>query len=142
MAAAPLNDAARSLVRDALALREYLRLVQTFVNSSSTTEAAESDVYIRFAKTEDLPALTKQLNSLQKVLEQTILDEKIGGKMVVKSVDNGSFIIVLYLGSVIAVSFLGGLSWAAAVVYKKYQEALLVKNHVEALEIRNEALVK
>jgi hypothetical protein len=138
----PLNDVSRALVKEAHALRDFLKLVQVFVTSASTSEAGESDIYVRFPKADDLPALTQQLNALQKILEQTILDANVGGKMVVKSVDNGSFIILLYLGSITAVTFIGGLTWAAAVVYKKYQEALLVKMHVEALEIRNESLIE
>lgn len=135
-----LNDATRVIVRDASALRDYLKLVQSFVAATTTSEVAESDIYVRLPKADDLPALTNQLSTFQKILEQTILDPKIGGKMTVKSVDNGSFIIQLGLGSITAVTVVGSLTWAAAVVYKKYQEALLVKTHVEALEIRNEAL--
>jgi hypothetical protein len=136
----PVNEVSRAILREAQGLRDYLKLVQLFVEAVSTSENAESDIYVRFPKADDLPALTQQLDDLQKILEQTILDSIIGGKMVVKSVDNGSFIILLCLGSVKAVSFIGGLTWAAAVVYKKYQEALLVKGHVESLKIRNEAL--
>jgi hypothetical protein len=136
----PLNDVSRAIVREAYALRDYLKLAQSFIASPALSEAADSDIYLRLPKSDDLPALTQQLNIFQKILEQTILDPKIGGKMAVKSVDNGSFIIQLGLGSITAVTVVGSLTWAAAVVYKKYQEALLVKLHVESLEIRNEAL--
>jgi hypothetical protein len=129
-------------VREAYALREFLRALQTFATVSSTKNASPEDIIVRFPKVPDLPSLTEQLNTLETILGQTIIDGKVGGKMEVKSVEDGSFIIQLYLGSSAAISFIGGLTWAAAVVYKKYQEALLVKAHVEGLEIRNEALAE
>lgn len=138
--AAPVNEQTRALLKDAFTLRDYLKLAQSFVSSVTTSESVDSDIYVRFPRVDDLPALTDQLNTLQTILEQTILDPKIGGKMVVKSVDNGSIIMQLYLGSVAAVTFIGGLAWSSAVVYKKYQEALLVKMHVESLKIKNDAL--
>ncbi len=138
--AVPLNDVSRVITREAYALRDYLKMAQSFIMSSGDSEAADSDIYLRLPKADDLPALTQQLSTFQKILEQTILEPKIDGKMTVKSVDNGSFIILLGLGSITAVTVIGSLTWAAAVVYKKYQEALLVKLHVESLEIRNDAL--
>jgi hypothetical protein len=100
----------------------------------------ESDIYVRFETVGDLPAFNTQLAMLQLLLEQTILDPKIGGKMEIRSLDKGSVWLHLFVGSVQAVGFVGSIAWSAAVVYKKFQEGRLVEQHVEALKIKNEAL--
>jgi len=127
-------------MRDVVSFREYLRFVQDFVAAAGTTQSSESDILAIFQKTGDLPALNEQLGTFQKILEQTILGPPLNGKMEIRTVENGSFIIQLFLGSLPAVTCVAGIAWSAAVIYKKCQEAFLVKAHVESLEIRNEAL--
>jgi hypothetical protein len=117
-----------------------LKAIQTFLSAFESVSATESDIYVRFSKADDLPGLNQQMTTFQKILEQTILDQKIGGKMELKNVGAGSVIVQLCLGSVAAVTLVGGIAWAAVVVFKKYQEARLVEAHVEGLEIKNEAV--
>jgi hypothetical protein len=121
-------------------LKDYIKSLASFLNALGVQSPTESDIYVQFRTVGDLPAFKAQLETLQLILEQTILDSKIGGKMEIRSIDKGSIWLHLYIGSIQAVGFVGSIAWSAAVVYKKFQEGRLVEQHVESLKIKNEAL--
>jgi hypothetical protein len=99
-----------------------------------------NQISVRLSHVDSLTELSMQIEILEKALSQTILDAKLGGKLEVAAVDNGSVWLLLIVGTPAAVTFIGGLAWAAVVVYKKAQEGLLVQQHVESLKIKNDAL--
>jgi hypothetical protein len=134
------EDVRTDLVNGANNLSAYLHSLQSFLKSLGLAQPVEADIYIKFAHANDLPALTDQLTKFQTILEQTILEPAIGGKMEVRSVDKGSIWVHLFVGSVTAVTVIGSLAWAAAVVYRKVQEGRLVQEHVRSLGIKNDAL--
>ena len=111
-----------------------------FFNDMKLPAPADNQVFVRLSHVENLTELSRQIEILEKALSQTILDSKLGGKLEVASVDNGSVWLLLIVGTPAAVTFIGGLAWAAAVVFKKAQEGLLVQQHVGSLKIKNEAL--
>jgi hypothetical protein len=121
-------------------LRDYIKSLASFLNALGVQPPTEADIYVRFETVGDLPAFNAQLATLQLILEQTILDPKIGGKMEIRSVDKGSIWLHLFIGSVQAVGVVGSIAWSAAVVYKKFQEGRLVEQHVQSLKIKNDAL--
>lgn len=121
-------------------LQNYLESIRTLLISLGLSPATEADVYIKLSSVDDLPGLTSQLGKLQMILEQTILDPKIGGKMEIRSVERGSIWVHIFLGTVTAVTFVGSVAWAAAVVYRKIQEGRIVEQHVESLKIKNDSL--
>jgi|HubBroStandDraft_2_1064218.scaffolds.fasta_scaffold291954_1 hypothetical protein len=134
------NDLQADLLSAANELRDYIKSLASFLNALGVQSPTEADIYVRFETVGDLPAFNAQFATLQLLLEQTILDPKIRGKMEIRSIDKGSIWLHLYVGSIQAVGFVGSLAWSAAVVYKKFQEGRLVEQHVEALKIKNEAL--
>jgi hypothetical protein len=101
---------------------------------------ADNQISVRLRHVDNLTELSHQIEILEKALSQTILDPKLGGKLDVAAVDNGSVWLLLIVGTPAAVTFIGGLAWAAAVVFKKAQEGLLVQQHVDSLKIKNDAL--
>jgi hypothetical protein len=111
-----------------------------FFSDMKLTAPADNQISVRLSHVDSLTELSQQIEILEKALSQTILDSKIGGKLEVAAVDNGSVWLLLIVGTPAAVTFIGGLAWAAAVVFKKAQEGLLVQQHVGSLKIKNDAL--
>lgn len=72
-------------------------------------------------------------------LSQVIFNDDIKGDIVIKSVENGSIWLNVFLGAA-AVRLVAGIVWAACVIRKKKAEGALLEEQVRGLEIKNNAL--
>jgi hypothetical protein len=103
-----------------------------------TLEAEE--ISIKLANTSDLGVLINDINNINKAITQIILNEKINGRLEIRSLETGSKWINLYLGSILAVSITASVAWSGAVVYKKIQEGKLFSEYARGLAVKNDAL--
>jgi hypothetical protein len=79
-------------------------------------------------------------NQFFTAISQNIVNSEIGGKVVLKEWEPGSFWLTLFLGTSAAVNLVAQLAWSAAVVLKKFQEYKILEEQTKSLKIKNEAL--
>jgi hypothetical protein len=97
----------------------------------------ETAIRILLPDTNDLRTLINFQSTISTAIEQAILNETIGGKLVIKAWENGSFWLELIVGTTNAVALIGAIAWAAAVVRKKWAEGTLFIQVARGLEIKN-----
>jgi len=79
-------------------------------------------------------------NQFFTAISQNIVNSEIGGKVVLKEWEPGSFWLTLFLGTSAAVNLIAQIAWSAAVVLKKFQEFKILEEQTKSLKIKNEAL--
>jgi len=120
-------------------LAEY-KAVKRAVKMLPAPDAGENSISIKISKVRDLDDLYKAAQDFNIIFSQLILNEKIGGSLGIKNVENGSIWLDVFVGTPLAVSVIGSLTWAAAVVYKKVQEGRVFAEYVKSLKIKNDSL--
>jgi hypothetical protein len=73
-------------------------------------------------------------------ISQNVVNPKIGGKVILKAWEPGSFRLTLDLGSNLAVGLVGGMASAAAKALKKHQEGKTFESMVKGLDVKTEAI--
>jgi hypothetical protein len=73
-------------------------------------------------------------------ISQNVLNPKIGGKVILKAWEPGSFRLTLNLGSSLAVGLVGGMASVAAKALKKHQEGKMFETLVKGLDVKNDAI--
>lgn len=105
---------------------------------SNTSKNEENLIYIKLPNTHNLQQLSKDIKIFDKILSNTILDEKIDGQVVLESVEPGSIWLKIYVGSSIAVNLIGSLTWSATLIYKKYQESMIIEEIANQKQLENQ----
>lgn len=105
-----------------------------------TPEENPDSVSIKLPNVTDFEDLSRFSSDFHKVLSQAIINEEIGGKVEISSVENGSIWLDVLLGSSAAVTLVAGLAWSGAVIFKKIQEGRILEKQVKALDIKNDGL--
>lgn len=113
-----------------------LRSLKNLVLDDATSE--ENVVYVKLPNTTNLADLSKDIRIFNKILSNTIINEKIGGQVTLENVEPGSVWLKIKVGSFLAVSVVGSLAWASAVIYKKYQEGQVIEEIVNQQKLDNE----
>lgn len=121
-------------------LLDHYATVNRVLNFLSAPEIGENSISIKMSKVRDLDDLYKTAQDFNIIFSQLILNEKIGGFLEIKNVENGSVWLDVFVGTPLAVSVIGSLTWAAAVVYKKVQEGRVFAEYVKSLKIKNDSL--
>lgn len=111
------------------------------VVQEQNNQSLDASICIRLPDPSDFSQLLSSLEQFNKVLQQTVLHEDIGGTVKISTWEAGSFWIELVLGTQTAVSVVASIAWAAAVILKKRHEAGIIEQQVRSLEIKNESLV-
>jgi hypothetical protein len=73
-------------------------------------------------------------------ISQNVVNPKIGGKVILKAWEPGSFRLTLNLGSSLAVGLVGGMASAATKALKKHQEGKTFEHMVKGLDVKTEAI--
>jgi hypothetical protein len=73
-------------------------------------------------------------------ISQNVVNPTIGGQVILKAWEPGSFRLTLNLGSNLAVGLVGGMASAAAKAIKKHQEGKGFEQMVKGLDVKNEAI--
>jgi hypothetical protein len=97
----------------------------------------QNSIFIKLPVVNDLAELTAEIEIFNKILLLTILDPKIGGQILLETVEPGSVWLKINLGVASAVTLIGSLTWSSAVVYKKYQEGKLMEELVNQQKLEN-----
>lgn len=134
------DELARHFTSKVSSLLQQYDIVYRAINTLSPPDAGENSISIKMSKVRDLDDLYKTAQDFNIIFSQLILNEKIGGSLEIKNVENGSVWLDVFVGTPLAVSVIGSLTWAAAVVYKKIQEGKIIEEHVKSLKIKNESL--
>lgn len=98
----------------------------------------EFSIYIKLPNTTNLSDISKDINTFNKILSNTILNESINGQIMLESIEPGSIWLKIYVGSSLAVSVIGSLAWSSAVVYKKYEEARIIEEIANRKKLEND----
>lgn len=128
------RDRANELIKNVELLSKSLK--KLIIENEDENE--ENIIYIKLPNTNSLANLSKDIRIFNKILTNTIINDKIGGEVTLENVEPGSVWLKVRVGSIIAVSVIGSLSWAAAVVYKKYQEGKIIEEIVNQQKLDNE----
>ncbi len=102
----------------------------------------ETSIIIKLPQPKDFQEAIEYQQEFFKAISQNITNDVIGGKVILKEWEPGSFWLTLSLGSILAVRLIGQMTWSAAVVRKKNAEALIFEQQADALKIKNETLIE
>jgi hypothetical protein len=100
----------------------------------------EMSISIKLPDISDLKELKDTIETLDKIFNQSIINEDIDGNIRVENFDNGTLWIDVFVGSLKAVTVISSIAWSAAVICKKYQEVRIFKEYVESLKIKTESM--
>lgn len=122
-------------------MRELSDLIIELIRSldKALPEENEETVSIKIPNPHNFEDLEKTANSLNKIFNQTIINEDINGSISVVNFDTGSYWIDFLVGGVTVLNVVGGLAYSAAVVFKKMQEGRLILEQVRAMKLSNGA---
>jgi hypothetical protein len=102
----------------------------------------ENSVIIRLPDPSDFEQAIYFQNQFFTAISQNIINNEIGGQIVLKEWEPGSFWLTLYVASSAAVALVAQMAWSAAVVLKKYQEFKILEEQTKSLKIKTEALTE
>jgi len=97
----------------------------------------ENVVSIMIPNPHDFEDLKKTSETLNKILNMTILNKEIGGSIKIENFDTGSFWVDFLVGSEPALQMIAGLAFSAAVVYKEIQKGRKLEEEIKALQLSN-----
>lgn len=122
-------------------LNQLKILLTNFLNLLLKTIPDEdpSSINIKLPQINDFDELSKVSREFHIALTQIVLNEEIGGETKIKSVENGSIWLNVFIGAS-AIQVLASVVWAAAVIYKKIQEGRMLEQQVRALKVKNDSL--
>lgn len=100
----------------------------------------KNSISIKLPDYKDLSRISDFFKNIDNILNQSLVNEKINGKIKLQNFDTGSQWVEVIVGSAAALNFVAGLCWAAAVIRKKHFEAEILERQVQALDIKNDAL--
>ena len=111
-----------------------------WVLSESLETSEEYCINVLLPKELGLSGIIAHMQKIEQCMSQVIFDPEIEGRLDLRSWEDGSKWIKLFLGTQATVVLIGSIAWPSAVVYKKVQEARMFQEHVESLSLKNESL--
>jgi hypothetical protein len=132
--AVPIQNNADSLITSLTALLTVLNQL--------VPEDDENSVIIKLPDPSDFKQAIDFQNQFFTAISQNIINPEIGGEIILKEWEPGSFWMTLFLKTSAAVTLVAQMAWSAAVVLKKYQEFKILEEQTKSLKIKNEALTE
>lgn len=100
----------------------------------------EDSVTIKIPDPADFNEAVEFQSDILIAISQNVANPKIGGKVILKAWEPGSFRLTLDLGSSQAVGLVGGMASAAAKALKKHQEGKTFESMVKGLDVKADAI--
>lgn len=103
-------------------------------------EQEELSISVKLPKYNDLSELASFFHDLNKVLNQTLVNDYLKGNVKLNSFDSGSYWVEIAIGSMVGLKFVAHLVKSAAVIRKELLQGDILKQQLTQLKRFNEGI--